>query len=80
MDDFLRLAQGPSHHRHHVRRTVFHALDKVIRPLDRQNAKQCKKILLIKKLDAGDSSWSTFQILLRWIVDSINMTITLLTH
>ena len=29
VDDFLGLAQGPRHRRRHVRRTLFHALDKV---------------------------------------------------
>ena len=77
VENFLGLAQGPQHRRRHVRRTLFHALDKVFRPLGRQDAKQRKEVLSLKKLDAGDCSWSTCQILLRWIVDSINTTITL---
>ena len=56
VDDFLGLAQGPRHRRHHVRRTLFHALNKVFRPLDRQDAKQFKEVLSLKKLDAGDCS------------------------
>ena len=39
VDDFLGLAQGPRHRRRHVRRTLFHALDKVFRTLDQQDAK-----------------------------------------
>ena len=31
VDDFLGLAQGTRHRRRHVRRTLFHALDKVFR-------------------------------------------------
>ena len=80
VDDFLGLAQGPRHRRRHVRRTLFHALDKVFRPLDGQDAKQRKEVLSLKKLDAGDCSWSTCQVLLGWIVDTINMTITLPPH
>ena len=34
LDHFLGLAQGTRHRRRHVRRTLFHALDKVFRPLD----------------------------------------------
>ena len=34
VDDFLGLAQGPWHRRRHVRRTLFHVPDKVLRPLD----------------------------------------------
>ena len=42
VDDFLGLAQGPHHCRRNVRRTLFHALHKVFRPLDRQDTKQYK--------------------------------------
>ena len=75
VDDFLGLAQGPRHRRRHVRRTLFHVLDKVFRPLDRQDATQRKEVLSLKKLDTGDCSWSTCQTMLGWIVNSVNMTI-----
>ena len=42
VDDFLGLAQWPWLRRSHVRLTIFHALDKVFRPLDRQDTKQRK--------------------------------------
>ena len=77
MDDFLGLSQGPRHRRRHVKRTLFHTLDKVLWPLDRQDTKHCKEVLSLKKLEAGKCSWSTCQTMLRWIFDSINMTITL---
>ena len=76
VDDFLGLAQGPRHRLSHVRRTLFHALDKVFRTLDQQDTKQRKEVLSLKKLEEGDCSWSTCQTMLGWIVDSINMTIT----
>ena len=66
VDDFLGLAQGPWYRRRHVRRTLFHALDKVFRLLDRQDTKQCKEVLSIEKLEAGDCSWSTCQTML-WL-------------
>ena len=60
VDDFLVLAQGPWHCRcHHVCRTLFHLLDKVFRTLDQQETKQRKEVLSMKKLEAGDCSWST---------------------
>ena len=77
VDYLIGLVQGPRNQRRHVRRTLLHALDKVFRPLDRQDTKQRKEVLSLKKLDAGDCSWSMCQALLRWIVESINMTITL---
>ena len=80
VDDFLGLAQRPMHRRHHVRRTLFHALDKVFRPLNRKDTKQHKEVLSIKKIEAGDYSWSTCQTMPGWIVDSVNMTISLPPH
>ena len=56
IDDFLGLAQGPRHRRRHVCPTLFHALEKVFRPLNRQDTKQRKEVLSLKKLEAGDCS------------------------
>ena len=80
VDDFLGLEQEPQHRHHHVRRTLFHALDKVFRPLDRQKTKQRMEVLTLKKMEAWDCSWSTCQTMIGWIFDSINMTITLPPH
>ena len=52
----------------------------MFRTLDRQDAKQRKEVLSLKKLDAGDCSWSTCQTMLGWIVNFINMTIALPPH
>ena len=80
VDDFLGLAQGSRHCRWHVRRTLFHALDKVFWPLNRKDTKQRKEFLSKKKLEAGDFSWSTCHTILMWIVDSVNMVIDLPPH
>ena len=77
-DDLLGLVQGPTHWRHHLRRPLFHDLEKV--PLDNLEPTQRKEILSLKKLDAGDFSWSTCQILLGWMVDTVNMTLRLPPH
>ena len=53
VDDFPGLVQGPRRRRCHVRRTLFYALDKVFWPLNRQDAKQRKEFLLLKKLEEG---------------------------
>ena len=52
--EFLGLAQGLTHRRFHVRRNLFHALDKVFRTLDKLDPTQRKEVISIKKLDAGD--------------------------
>ena len=80
MDNFIGLAQGPSHRRRHVHRTLFHALDKVFRTLDEKDAKQRKEVLILRKLYAGECSRSTCHTILGWIVDSVNMTIALPPH
>ena len=64
VDDFLGLAQGPRHRRRHVCCTLFHTLDKLFRPLDRQDTKQRKEVLSMKKLEASDWLWSTCQLLM----------------
>ena len=73
VDEFLGMAQGPRHRRHHFRRTLFHTLEKVFQPHERQDTKQRKEVLLLKKLDVGKCSSSTCQTLPGWTVDSINM-------
>ena len=76
VDDFIWLAQGLTHWRRHVRRTLFHDLDKVFRPLDKLESNHKKEVLSLKKLDKGDCSWYTCQVLLSWVVYTVHMLIT----
>ena len=80
VDDFLGLVQGPRHCRRHVRRSLFHALDEVLRPLDKDDGDARKEVLSLKKLDAGDCTWSMCKTLLGWVVDTANMTLSLPPH
>ena len=59
VDYFLGLGQETWHRRRHVRRKLFHALDKEFRPLNKQDTKQRKEVLLLKNMDARECSWST---------------------
>ena len=45
VDDFLWLAQGLTHRRHYMCRTLFHTLDKVFRPLEKLDPPQRKEVL-----------------------------------
>ena len=45
VDDFIGLAQGPTQRCYHVRRTFFHILDKVFRPLENTDPTQRKELL-----------------------------------
>ena len=59
IDYFLGLFQGPVHRRRHVRRTLFHALDKVLRYLDSKDTSNREYDLYLKKLETGNCTWST---------------------
>ena len=58
----------------------FSCLQQIFRPLDSKDIGERKEVLSLKKLDAGDCSWSTCKLLLGWVVDTINMTISLPPH
>ena len=80
VDDFLSLAQGPQRRHRHMRRTFFHALDKVLWPLDKDDSAARKEVLSLKKLDAGGCMWYTCKTLLGWLVGIANMTLSLPPH
>ena len=63
-----------------VRRTLLHAIDQVIRPLDGHDSRYRREPVSMKKLRAGDCSWGTVKLVLGWIVDTVNMTIQLPPH
>ena len=86
VDDFVGAAQkspaGPTKldNRRRVRRLLLHAVDDVFRPLSRGDGPDRREPVSLKKLAAGDCSWGTMKLVLGWIVDTINMTITLPPH
>ena len=49
VDNFLGLSQGPAHRLRHFRRTLFHALDKLFRPLVPADMDNLKEVLSLKK-------------------------------
>ena len=73
LDDFIGLSQGLTQWQRHVRRTLLCDLDKVFRSLDKLNPPKSKEVLLLKKLDVGDFSWSTCQMILGWVLDIVNI-------
>ena len=79
-DDLLWLAQGPAHRKHQVRRTLFHALEKLFWPCEYGDLANHKELFSLKKLRAGDCMWKTCQILLGWLIDTVNMTLSLPPH
>ena len=76
----LSLRQGPTHKHCNARWALFHAIYDVFRPLDDKDRDHQKEVLSLKKIDAEDFYWSNLQVLLGFIVNSINPTISLPPH
>ena len=79
VDDFIGLAQLSSTSRR-VRRILMHAIDNVLRPLDKRDSPFRREVISIKKLLKGDCSWHTSKVVLGWLIDTVSMTISLPAH
>ena len=79
MDDFIGLAQGKEQ-LSKVRSIIVKSIDSVFRPNDYYDGPHRREPVSLKKLRKGESSWSTVKIILGWIVDTTNMTISLPSH
>ena len=80
VDDLIALAQGPLAQRRAVRSIVFQTLDSILRPLDKADNKARREVLSQKKLEKGDCSWETTKLILGWMINTIDLTITLPPH
>jgi hypothetical protein len=80
VDDFCGLVQGNKWKRRTVKRILFNALDKVFRPLDGNDTVFRQEPASLKKLRKGDARWDTEKIILGWLLDTINKTISLPSH
>lgn len=77
VDDFCGLVQGSQWRRRVVKRILFEALDLVFRPLDEKDTEFRQEPASMKKLWKGDTTWTTQNILLGWLIDTQHKTITL---
>ena len=77
LNDFLDLEQGPTHRCHTVRWALFHAINAVFITLNSKYGEHFDEVLFLKNINAGDLTWLTCQVLLGWIVDSVNLTMNL---
>ncbi|KAL3809642.1 hypothetical protein ACHAXA_003728, partial [Cyclostephanos tholiformis] len=66
--------------RRRVRRLLLHAVDDVFRPLSPGDDPARREPVSMKKLAAGDCSWGTIKQVLGWIIDTVDMTISLPPH
>ena len=76
----MGLNQGPTHRRRHTWSTLLHALDKVFQPLDTKDSSDQKEVLSMKKLDTVDCNWFNFQVLLGWVIETVNIMMNLPPH
>ena len=80
VDDFLGLCQGGRRERTRVRRVLLNAIDQVLAPLDDTLHPQHNEPASVKKLLKGDACWSTTKVMLGWLIDTVEKTITLPPH
>ena len=80
VDNFLGLAQGTTHQQRQIWRTLFHTVDKVFQTYDSGDSKNRKIVLSLKKQLERECTWSICQVLLGWIIDTVNMTLFLSPH
>ena len=80
VNNFCGLVQGDQWTRRMVKRILFQALDKVFRPVDDDDTKFRQEPASLKKLRKGDARWTTVKVILGWLLDSIEKTISLPDH
>ena len=78
VDDFIGLAQPHSCKK--TRKILMHSIDKVFRPLAKDDHEFRQEPISMKKLQKSDCSWTTKQIILGWIIDTMSQTIQLPEH
>ena len=80
VDNIFGLVQGNKYHRRRIKWALLHAMDKVFCFLDPDDNPHHQEPASIKKLLKGDGAWDTQEIILGWIIDTINGTIKLPLH
>ena len=80
VNSFLELAQVPTHWQRRVWKTLFHSLDNVFWPYDCRGLSNRKEVLLLKNTRAGDCVCLTCQVLLGWLIHTVNMTLSFPPH
>jgi hypothetical protein len=80
VDDFLGTAQGKRRRLNRLRRTLFHTLDEVLRPIDPADDDARQEPISVKKLRKGDARRSTTKQMLGWLINTVESTITLPPH
>jgi hypothetical protein len=78
--DFLGLVQGYARTWRRVKRALLHIMDTVLCPLDSGDSIHRQETASTKKMTKGDSAWGTVKVILGWIINTLDKTISLPAH
>jgi len=80
VDDFISLAQGNASKWRTLLWQLLHSIDQVFWSQDNEDSPHHKEPISIKKLLSGNAAWHTSKTILGWVVNTMDMTITLPPH
>ena len=80
VNDFCGLVQDNYWTRCWVKRVLLRFLDRVIRPLALNNTKFWQEPASLKKMKQGNATWTTYKVILGWLIDTTNITLELPSH
>ena len=81
INDEILIAHGPAPTLNKFSCQVFHINDQVFHPNDGQDDSSIRREpISAKKLDKGDTCWSTRKVVLGWLIDTLEGTIELPPH
>ena len=76
LDDFIGITQGDPTERRQMTRHVFHTIDELFRPNNKDNIAREEPISL-QNLRKCDAAWSTQKVVLGWAIDTVKQVLTL---
>jgi hypothetical protein len=79
-DDFLGLVQGGAHIRRRIKCNLLQTLDTALHHLDTDDSFCRQEPASTKKMAKGKSAWYTVKVILGWIINTLDNTISLPVH
>jgi hypothetical protein len=74
------MVQGGAGTCRRVKRALLHTLDTVLRPLDIEDSAHRQEPPSTNKMPKGDSSWATMKVILGWMINMLDIAISLPAH
>ena len=76
LDDFIGITQGGAKERQQMTRHLFHAIDELFHPNNKDDIAR-EEPISHKKLRKGDAAWITKKVILGWAIDTAKQVLTL---